>query len=572
MRKDSLITNKFFTMLGGGTMFSIVSSLIVLSDTIIAGLFLGDHAVVAINLVTPIYGLSWFFASLITLGSTTIYTRELGAFHEDEADRVFANGLFLSVLIGIMLFLFFQLLGRPYLAFYNPAGEEFDLALKYMFWMSLVMLVSPLGYYINRMVFTDGDEGLNTVANLASALGNVILSIFLCQKVGIVGIGIGSFGGALLGLIVHLLHFLKKSNSLKPGFGFYGRIALSASKYGFPEAADYLFLAVFQASVTKGITMLFGSKMLILASVILVVKEAELFFDGIGETITPIIGAYLAEDSYAAVKKVWKLAEKVAVAEGAVAALFIILLSGRIPLVLGINDALTRQIASTGLCIMAFEMVFISLLYLASSYYLVQGRIGLVFFINMFMDMLSPIVFMALLGKVFGLYGIFAGITVAGAVNYAGMRLYIRQRYGKENDPLMNYDKEKNIYSEVYEFPVTPADIVRTRDSMEEVLTQSGVSVKVIFRTMRLFEELFMMVYDHNEGRKVLGECSLMITDDKITLITRNNGKEMNLAEYDNKVSSFRQYSLNQLITTRNYAGKDLSMMSFNRTMFEFER
>jgi hypothetical protein len=221
---------------------------------------------------------------------------------------------------------------------------------------------------------------------------------------------------------------------------------------------------------------------------------------------------------------------------------------------------------------MAFEMVFASLLYLFIAYYLLQGRITLVFFINMFMDMAGPVVMMAILGKVFGIYGFFAGIPVAAVLNYVGVRLYIRQKYGKENDPLMIHDKEKDTCSEIFEFPVTPADIVRTRDEMEEILRQNGVTIKVIFRTMRLFEELFMLVYENNKGKNVLGECSLMISEDKIKLIARNNGKEMNLAEYDEKISSFRQYSLNQLITTRNYRAKDLSMMSFNRTMFEFER
>ena len=54
--------------------------------------------------------------------------------------------------------------------------------------------------------------------------------------------------------------------------------------------------------------------LLIMASVILLVYEFQLIFDGVGEAITPIISVSLSENCFPGARKVWRLAVRTAAA------------------------------------------------------------------------------------------------------------------------------------------------------------------------------------------------------------------------------------------------------------------
>ena len=64
--KQTFMKRKFGGMLVSGTLTMIIVTALSLSDTFIAGAFLGKAAVEGINLVTPMYSLAAFFASVFS--------------------------------------------------------------------------------------------------------------------------------------------------------------------------------------------------------------------------------------------------------------------------------------------------------------------------------------------------------------------------------------------------------------------------------------------------------------------------------------------------------------------------
>lgn len=58
-RRTTLTSKKYHSMLLGGTLTMMVVSLLLMSDSIIAGVVIGSDAVAGITLVTPLY--SFFF-------------------------------------------------------------------------------------------------------------------------------------------------------------------------------------------------------------------------------------------------------------------------------------------------------------------------------------------------------------------------------------------------------------------------------------------------------------------------------------------------------------------------------
>ena len=108
------MSKKFFSMLLGGTLTMTVCSLLLMSDSIIAGIVIGSEAVAGVTLVTPMYSLAAFFGSVISLGVPILYSIEMGKFNKKRADQVFGLGILMSLIVGILLFIIIRLFGEVY--------------------------------------------------------------------------------------------------------------------------------------------------------------------------------------------------------------------------------------------------------------------------------------------------------------------------------------------------------------------------------------------------------------------------------------------------------------------------
>ena len=71
------MTKKYYSMLLGGTLTIMVTSIMLMSDSIIAGAVIGPDAVASVTLVTPLYSLAGFFGSVISIGIPVLYSTEM---------------------------------------------------------------------------------------------------------------------------------------------------------------------------------------------------------------------------------------------------------------------------------------------------------------------------------------------------------------------------------------------------------------------------------------------------------------------------------------------------------------
>ena len=97
MKKSSFCERKFRSMLSASTLTLAIIYIMLLSDNIIAGMFIGTAGVEAINAVTPVTGIVSFFSTIISIGTGIIYSREIGAMRKRRADEFFGQGLVISV-------------------------------------------------------------------------------------------------------------------------------------------------------------------------------------------------------------------------------------------------------------------------------------------------------------------------------------------------------------------------------------------------------------------------------------------------------------------------------------------
>ena len=570
-REKTLMSSKFFSMLLGGTLTMLVVSVLLMSDSVIAGIFIDSDAVAGVTLVTPLYSLAAFFGSVFALGVPIVYSAEIGKFNKRGADQAFGFGLLMSIAIGVVLFLLVLLFGDMYLQSSHPMESALDEARGYLRWMRFTILLFPLYNFMLEAVYSDGDETLCTIASVVQGAGNISVSILLSRVMGIRGIGLASFLFTAVSLLILFAHFLKKSNSLRLNLFFSVSLLKTVTQYSIIDASTYLFLSIQIAILNAFISTQYGAKYLILASVITIIREFQLVFDGIGEAITPIISVYLGEECYSGVSSTYKLAERTAVVEGISVTLIVLLCAPFIPGVLDITDPELIRLAVTETRLLALGSAFVSLLYLLTSYYLLLEKITLGLIVSAMRDVLLAIPLAVLLGMAFGVYGLFVGIAAASAVSYALVLVYIACRYGRENCPLFLGLLKSDVRSELFNLRTEPEQIMDLQSRVSALLQENGIDRRIVTRVELLIEELFMLIREKNGGKAVLSECSVLLRPEGVQIITKDEGVIFDISEEDAAVTSLNAFVVASYMEKMGQNKRYLTTISFNRSSFLFK-
>ncbi len=555
-------------MLASGTLNALLVTAVLMADTFIAGLMLGERGVAGINLVMPIYSLSSFFVLMFSLGAPILYSHQLGSFQKEDADKTFGTGLFTTIIIGVILFLMLLLLGDAYLHFYDTTPEVCELAKAYLKWLKYVILLNPVYSLVAGMVFADGDEVISIISQLISGVGNILLSVFLCRILGIEGLGLASFVSLAVAFVTLFIHFAKKNNSLHLNLYYSREIIKKIVKYSIVDSSTYLFIAIFTFCCNRLVVHFFGSNMIFVASIIILVKELQILFDGIGEAITPLISLYLGEETYGGVHEIWHHAKKTARIESILVTGLILIFAPFIVTVIGIKDPQYLPIATMELRVLSISLFFTCRLYLDSSYYIIVDKIPLGVLICALRDMVISLP-LAMLGSwIGGINGMGIGLMIAQPIGYLIAVGYVRARYGKENYPLFIADKENSKGSLFYELSLNPEDIISVRDNIENDLRQIGYPKSVINKVSLLVEETLMLIFENNPKRIVLAECSVLMGE-KLTLVIKDDGIIFDLTDSDMKLSSFRSYVISNVAETISSRKKHFLTLSYNRNVFE---
>ncbi len=556
-------------MLLSGTVLMVLSVIAGILDTLIAGIMLGENAVAGICLALPIYSLASFFAVCFSYGVPILYGKKMGAFHKKEADQCFGVGLTMIASIGILMFLAILLAGDAYLQAYCPDEAVYESARSYLSWMKYAVLLLPLNELMDGMLFADGDEGISLASNIVQGLVKLVLSVVLCRTVGVRGLAMATLFSFIAAVPVCAIHFFRPSNTLKVNLTFSWTMFRDILKFGVVDASTHLFMSLFTVAINFFVIRKFGTEMLILVSAITLVKEAQIFFEGIGEAISPLVSTYLGEENCPGVRKVWRLAQWSLWGESLLSTGVLLVCAPMIAGWLGIQNPTTAEYTVWGLRMLALMQIFTCRMFLDSSYFILVERVSLGVFDSFIRELFPALPLAVLGGLIGGVYGMFIGLTVAQPLGYWFSVLHIRRRYGKENYALFLADLEKRKTVRLYEFPVNPETIIRIRDKIGSLLEEQGCRGEQINRVMLTFEELFMLIYSCNEGKKVLAECAVEIGD-TIRLKTKDNGRIVDLTDTDRDVSSLRAYTLSNMLEAHTTLRVHFLALSYNHNILEF--
>lgn len=221
MQRDAVlkknITGVFFRYVTPGVIGMVGLSLYILADTYFIANGIGRLGLASLNIGLPVYNLIFGIGALLGIGGGTVFSILHGRAEHERANRPFT----IAAVLGVCFSLLFALLGAfasgPIAALLGATEETASYTVTYL---RVILLFSPafiLNNIMTAFVRNDGNPHLAMAAMTISTLTNIVLDyVFIYPlRLGMFGAALATGLGTVLGLLIHLTHFLRKSNTLR---------------------------------------------------------------------------------------------------------------------------------------------------------------------------------------------------------------------------------------------------------------------------------------------------------------------------------------------------------------------
>ena len=436
---------KFSSMLISGTFTKAVMYLMLLSDSIIAGYFIGKSGVAGINAITPLTAVVTFFGDLVSTGVGIVFTREVGAMKKRRADEIYGQGLIISIGIGLLSALLIILLQNAYFSMSGVTGDILDKALQYYRFVPINAFLTIVIFYLEQMVYSDGDELCNNICYGFQIGGNIICSVILTKYLGMTGIILGSVIGNSLGILTCLWHFFRKKNTLHFVWHLSFKDFLLTSRYSIVDSSVYICWGLMDFVMIGFVSRHYGNQGLVTLAVVVSLIEFGVVMDGVGMAMQPLIGTYFGEKNHKLIKRVMRSGIKAAVIEGAAATVLIWIFARQFCGMFGVTDEAALSSAIPAIRIVSLGFIFCSTVSLTTSYYMLIDRIAMATCIACFQNGLLYILLPIAGSLIFGINGMWAGFIAAPILTLICAMLFVYLRFGKDNFPFLLNDMDSEI-------------------------------------------------------------------------------------------------------------------------------
>ena len=558
-------------MLISGTFTKAVMYLMLLSDSIIAGYFIGKSGVAGINAITPVTAIVTFFGDLVSTGVGIVFTREVGAMRKRRADEIYGQGLIISIGIGLISALLIFSLQNVYFSVSGVTGVILDKALEYYRFLPINAFLTIIIFYLEQMVYSDGDELCNNICYAFQIGGNIICSIILTNFLGMTGIILGSVIGNSLGILTCLWHFFRKKNTLHFVWHLSFKDFLLTSRYSIVDSSVYICWGLMDFVMIGFVSRHYGEPGLITLAVVVSLIEFGVVMDGVGMAMQPLIGTYFGEKNHQLIKRVMRSGIKAAIIEGAAATVLIWIFTRQFCGLFGVTDDAALASAIPAIRIVSLGFIFCSTVSLTTSYYMLIDRIGMATCIaclqNGFLYILLPIAGSLL----FGIYGMWAGFVVAPILTLICALLFVFLKFGKDNFPFLLKNMDSEII--VMEDTLTPESAATLSVQVKNSLQSHKYSTEAANSAALFTEEIGLTILESNQPSKkpILIELSLFFEDDHVLIIERDSGKLFDLTDPDTEIKGLSGFTLSGLMEAHNEKAY-LVTTGYNRNMIRFSR
>ena len=497
-------------------------------DSAIAGHVLGASALGAIGLFWPVVELVYFVAVGLGGGSSVLYSAAAGANDPREMARVFSNGLFSSLTLGILLMTALYAGRDQIIAFFGADAATSALAADYWNGYLANAALYPLYSYLSTMVTSDGDERISSVAFAVAFVADTVLSFVLCRCLGIAGCAYGTVAGTVAGMLVLAGHFRRPSNSYRLCRFFSPRRAWKAFRIDLSESVNSLLATAVYAFLGWYLAAWSGPGSLPVLTVVVSTHGLMLFLYGVGSALRPVVSVYHAEGDVPAVRRVMRDAMRVSAVLGFALGAVLFAWPELPSRLVGLDDPALVAAANVPVRWIGASFPCYSLVILLVSYYVFVGRRRLSMALVVLAEAVLPIAggwAGHLLG---GPRGFWFGYALAPSLTFAlAMLPALLPRRSRPPFYLVT-DASSGFHD--FALAVEAKAVCEVSDAVRRKLLELGESAAVGIRAAMLVEESLMAVCEVNGRRRCSSEVSLDVRDGTVRLILRDDGEVFDLS------------------------------------------
>lgn len=316
--KESAFTSKiFYRFLFPAVAASVCLGLANLADALCVGIVMGESALAAISLVSPIYMVFNVLHMGMAVGGSVVFAQLMGSGKVKQAVEVFRQMLLLALAVSIVLAILGEVFVEPLILLLGADPSQGDVYMMTRAYAVRLLAATPL-FFLNMLFYyflrCDDGERRASVGLAVSNLLDVGLSFVF-----VLGLGMGINGavystivGVGAAVLIYLPHFFQKPNILslgltRPDF----KLMFQCYRTGFSSSSQYIWQFFFFLIINNLLISQHGESGLAVFNVVLNISYLVVgLFDGVAATIQPLAATFHGERNRQAERDTLRLALK----------------------------------------------------------------------------------------------------------------------------------------------------------------------------------------------------------------------------------------------------------------------
>ena len=524
LRKSALIagtTKKMALTYVGGT---VCAAAVVIIDSLVAGISIGEEALAAIAAAGPLLALGQILHCLLGFGIDKLMVQAIGEGKRKEADRIFGAVLIAVAVVFLVVFIGLILVERPLLQLIMSNPTLIDMVIDYTVPQFALSAVFEVCLCIERAFRIDGRAKLFSKRAIVTNIANISLDILMVSvlDLGVSGLAWASVISSAIGYTVSLSHFFSKKRTVTPDFSVISSpgellsYVKSDIRLGSSATLDEVMNAVALAAQTAAIGVVGGPGGLAIWAVYKSLRGVvSAVGNGVSASVSVHAGLLYGQGDYDGVRYSVKMGVRIALMISLGAVLFVLLLADPISVVYGLDpgiQALSAQCLRIGCAVfpaIAFLMVVTSYLpavdkvKLANVFVLVQYGLTII-----------PAIF----GYTLGLPSFFG--SYVGAVWFAALALIVvmvrnRHWFLPERNPQTIAE---------YSIQLNPDQISALSADVDDWMTRLAYPELLCSKVALVVEDCMCLITQHNQNKETHADISFRRRENDVLITVIDDG------------------------------------------------
>lgn len=289
---------------------AMVASIFGMVDAMMVGQYHGPAGNAALAVFNPIWSIIFSLGLLAGIGGSVLFATARGRKDEKDAQAYFTLSVIFGAALSVLAVLGIGFFHEPLFRFFGADDALLSLAKRYLQPILFALPCCLFSNILSAFLRNDGNPGLATTAVVIGGIFNAIGDYFLVfvMDMGISGAGLATAIGQYITVLVMLLHFVGKKNTLRfvKLTGFWRRI-WEIFINGFSTAINDLAMGIIGVLFNRQIMKYLGADALAVYGIITQITAfAQCLAYGSGQAAQPIISQNFGAGQYGRIRQCMK--------------------------------------------------------------------------------------------------------------------------------------------------------------------------------------------------------------------------------------------------------------------------